>query len=392
MRAAARIPRRGLHPWLVHGISALARPGAGTVGAVVALGIGTMVVTAMWLVETRLREAILNQVPPDAPSMFLVDIQPDEWEGVKKELESAGARGVDHVPVITARITTVDERSVEDLAAEAESGGWSRRSLTREQRLTWRQKLTEDNEVVEGKLWEDPERAEISIEERFAERLGVGIGSRIEFDIQGVPVKLHVTSLRRVVWQSFSINFFLVVEPGVLEDAPALYVANARVPEENEPRLQDRVASAFPNITVVRIRPIMEQVLALLTRIATGIRLLGSFTVLAGLAILAGAASAAALRRGREVALLKTLGVTRGGVTALFFVEYGLTGFLAGAVGAGGALLLAFGYLEYEAEVDVALPLLVLPVAAIFCGLLTALCGIAASLRALAVRPIQALR
>jgi len=44
------------------------------------------------------------------------------------------------------------------------------------------------------------------------------------------------------------------------------------------------------------------------------------------------------------------------------------------------------------ADVDVALPLAALPVAALGTGLLTAVCGVAAGARALAVRPIEALR
>ena len=64
----------------------------------------------------------------------------------------------------------------------------------------------------------------------------------------------------------------------------------------------------------------------------------------------------------------------------------------AGAVGAGGALLLAFGYLTYVVEIEVTLPVLTLPIAAVGCGLLTAICGIVASARSLTIRPIEALR
>ena len=81
-----------------------------------------------------------------------------------------------------------------------------------------------DNRVIEGELWSAPDLPEISLEQRFAERLGVGVGSVIEFDVQGVPLTLHVTSLRSVEWQSFAINFFIEVEPGVLDRAPALFL------------------------------------------------------------------------------------------------------------------------------------------------------------------------
>jgi putative ABC transport system permease protein len=392
MGLAGRLPRGRLHPYLVHGVAALARPGAGTTGAVVALGLGTMVVTSMWLVETRLRDAILGQVPPEAPSVFLLDIRPDQWPGVRAELETAGATTIDEVPLVMARIAAIDGRSVDDLAENAGGEGRSRRWLTREQRLSSRAALPADNRVIDGELWSDPELPEISLEQRFAERLGVGVGSVIEFDVQGVPLTLHITSLRSVEWQSFAINFFIEVEPGVLDRAPALFLSNARVPEDSEQSLQDRVAASFPNVTMLRVRPILEQVLDLLVRIAAGIRLLGSFTVAAGVMILAGAVSATALRRAGEVALLKTLGVTRPGVTALLATEYGLCGALAGAIGSGGALVLAWGYLRHVAEVDVTLPLVAFPVATLGCAAMTAICGVAASARALRVRPIEALR
>ena len=120
--------------------------------------------------------------------------------------------------------------------------------LTREQRLTSLETLPEDNVVVDGALWSDPDRAEVSIELDFARDLGVGVGDTIVFDVQGVPVELLVSSLRTVEWESFSINFFIVVEPGVLEQAPALYLANARVPEPAEQSLQDSVAAVTGQI------------------------------------------------------------------------------------------------------------------------------------------------
>jgi putative ABC transport system permease protein len=387
--AAGRLPRTRLSPYLVHGFSALARPGAGTAGIIVALGLGTMVVTAIGLVEVRLREALLARIPTTAPSVFLVDIQPDQREGVQAELTRAGAQEIDLVPVVMARIAAIDGRSVQEIAKDEGGSSWS---LTREQRLTWRAQLTEDNQITSGALWSKPDLPEVSVEQSFARRLGVDLGSTIRFDVQGIPVTFHVTSIRSVEWQSLSLNFFLIVEPGVLEDAPALYVASAQVPEAAEGTLQDRLAVAFGGITVLRVRAILEQVLALMNRVVLGLRVLGLLTVLAGLAILAGAVSASVLHRGREVALLKTLGVTRGGVTALLLTEYGLCGALAGLLGAGGALLLAWTWLEFIAEIDVRLPLWILPLAMVGIGLLTAACGVFANLRALRVRPSAVLR
>lgn len=384
-----RLPRRRLGRRLAHGLAALARPGAGTVGSVVALGLGTMVVASTWIVQSRLRDGLLAQVPPSAPSVFLLDVQPSQLDGVRGALAEGRAEHVVAVPVVMARIAAVDGRPVEEMTSG--DGRMSRR-LTREQRLTSRAELPPDNQVVAGALWSDDARAEVSIEERYSRDLGLPLGAVITFDVQGVPLDLVVTSLRRVDWQSMGINFFLVAEPGALEGAPALHLLSARVPSVDEADLEARLGRAFPNVTVLRLGPVLEQIAALVGRIASGIGVLGAFTAAAGLFVLAGAASASALARRREVALLKVLGATRAEVAVLFAIEFGLVGALAGAIGSLGAVALASGFLTYVAELDLGPPLVAVPVSALACAVATAGAGLAASARALRAGPIEVLR
>lgn len=402
-----RLPRESLpgRIWIRHGLAALARPGAGTVSAIVALGLGVLVVLGMSLVERRLSNQLATAIPPDAPSAFLIDIQPDQWQGVHEILRRQGASRVDSVPVIMARVSAIDGRAVEQLAAQAEARrkkqeeekpedreGARRWALTREQRLTYMRELPADNRIVEGKLWSDPKRAEVSVEKEFADDLGLKLGSTIRFDVQGVPLELTVTSLRTVDWQTFGINFFLVVEPGVLEKAPQLRLAATRLPRGSEQKVQDALAAAYPNVTLIRVREVLEKISGVLARIGVGIRFLGGFTVLAGIAILGGAVSAGSARRGREVALLKTLGMTRPGVAGAFAVEYALIGLVAGLIGAAGATVLA--YMVVTRGFELPWELQAWPVAVALGGavLLAVGAGLAASARALERRPIEVLR
>lgn len=390
---AARAPRGRLGPYVEHGLAALARPGAGTLGAVVALGLGVLVVLSMVLVQRGLDRALRTALPTDAPSVFLVDVQPEQWEGVAAALSAAGARSVDRVPVVMARLAGIDGVPVDELGEGPGRRGRERWVLTREQRLTWRAELSADNELVEGALWSDPEHAEVSLEQGFAEDLDVGLGARLAFDVQGVPIELLVTSIRTVDWASFAINFFLVVEPGVLDEAPHQVLAAARLePAAAELALQGAIATEFPNVTVLRVRPILEKLAGLLARVALGVRALGSFTVATGLVILAGAVGATALRRAREAALLKTLGVTRGGVTRLFAVEYALIGLVAGTIGAAGALALAHAFLVHVLDLETDLPLAALPLSALASAVLASASGLAASIKALRARPLETLR
>lgn len=390
---------------LRHGLGALARPGAATVGAIVALGLGVITVLTMSLVERRISHELGRELPGNAPSAFLVDIQPEQWTGVRALLTRARADKIDSVPVVMARISSIDGRPIDRIAAERKErqdpekeGNENREergrrwALTREQRLTYLEKLPADNVIVAGKLWSDPAHGEVSLEKSFAEDLGVGLGSKLGFDVQGVPLELTVTSLRTVDWGTFGINFYLVVEPGILEQAPQQRVATARLASGSEQHVQDLLAASYPNVTFLRIREILGKILGVLQRIGLGVRFLGGFTVLSGIAILAGAISAGSVRRGREVALLKTLGMTRRQVATAFAVEYALIGGVAGLLGAGTGAALSWGVvtrgfeLPYEAEPAW------LALAVVLSIVLSVIAGLAASLRALERRPIEVLR
>jgi len=379
-------------PWLRHGLAALARPGAAAGGAIVALGLGVLVVLAMSLVEGRLASQLDAEFPANAPSAFLIDIQPDQWRGVERLLRQSGAERVESVPVVMARLAAIDGVRAEDMAERAEENGGRRWALTREQRLTYMETLPADNRVVAGALWSDPARAEVSVEKEFADGIGVRLGSTLRFNVQGVPLELKVTSLRTVDWGTFGINFFLVVEPGVLEQAPQQRLAVAHLPRGGEQRVQDLLAAKYPNVTLLRIREILEKILKVLRRISLGIRFLGGFTVAAGIAILAGAISAGAARRGREVALLKTLGMTRRGVAATFAVEYALIGLVAGTIGVLGGTVLAWGVVTRGFEIPWRFDPLSLTVALAASVGLAVVAGLAASVRALEKRPIEVLR
>ena len=390
---AARAPRRRLGLRLRHGLAAVARPDSGTRSGTVALGVGTAVVLALQLVQSSLEQALSSAVPATAPTEFLVDIQPDQWEGVQSALAELGAESIESVPMLMARLSAIDGKETEDLVRRRPRGsGRSRWVLTREQRLTWLPALPADNVITEGALWSDPSRLEVSVEQEFAEDLDVGLGSVLRFDVQGRPVELVVTSLREVEWNTFGPNFFLVAEPGALDDVPHVRLAAARLPPGGGQRLQDLLAVSAPNVSVIRVHEILEKVRGVLDQVALGVRLLGLFSVAAGVAILAGSIGTGAWLRRRQIALLKTLGATRADVTTIHAVESALVGAVAGVLGALGGAALAWTVFEHLLELPWDLDywplLLVVPGVA----LLSAAAGRIASSRALAVEPAVVLR
>lgn len=391
-RLAAQARPTG-RPWLRHALAAVGRVGSGSTSAIVALGLGVLVVLTMTLVERRLTAQLDQDMPVDAPSVFFIDIQPDQWLDLSQLFQEQGAERVTSVPVIMARLQAIDGKPSDVLVQELEDQGRDARwALRREQRLTYLDKLPEDNEIVDGALWADPNQPEVSVEEDYAELLGIKVGSTILFDIQGVEMEMVVGTIRSVDWGTFGINFYLVVEPGVLDEAPQQRIAAVRHPRGQEQALQDLVSSRFPNVTAIQIREVLEKISGVFEQLGLGVRLLGILTVAGGLAILTGAVSASAAHRGREVALLKTLGMTRRQVVATFATEYALIGAVAGLIGTVGATVLAYFVATRGMEVVWKMEWTVLLSALFGTILLSVVAGLAASSRALRMRPVEVLR
>ena len=378
--------------WLRHGLAGLGRPGASTVSVTVALGLGILLVSGLHFVQRSLKDELLASLPEGAPTAFLVDIQPDQWTGVERLLTREGATDTESVPVVTARLTAIGEHPVKGLMAAGDPDRSRRWALTREQRLTYLEQLPSDNRIVSGALWSHPDLAEVSIEQDFAADLEVELGTRLLFDVQGVPLELTATSLRTVEWRTFGLNFFLVVEPGVLDAAPQYRVATTRLPVESEQRIQDRLAADFPNVTLLKIRDFLEKIASVLQRLAGAVRFLGGFTVATGLVILAGAVSASSVRRGRQIALLKVLGMTRGDIAAMLATEYALTGVVAGLVGVAGGNLLAWSVLTKGLDLSWRFEPTSSALAVAASALLGVVTGLATSWPAMQRRPVEVLR
>jgi putative ABC transport system permease protein len=151
------------------------------------------------------------------------------------------------------------------------------------------------------------------------------------------------------------MNFFAILSPGALDGAPVSYIATARVPAAAETGLQDAVVAAFPNVTAIPVRALLERVAALLDQIAFALRFMALFSVAAGLAVMAGALAATRYQRLHESAVLRTLGATRGAVARAFAVEYGCLGAAAGLGGTALAAALAWIVVRFVLDVEWAL-------------------------------------
>jgi putative ABC transport system permease protein len=402
----------GLGFALRHGIASLRRPGNQTVAAVVALGSGVALLVTLAVIEGAFAQEVRSARRADMPSLFLVDIQPRQADAVRQLLAEVGAQ-TREAPLVTARLRTVDGEPVQSRPAarytgdrERDADQWRR---TREYRLSYSAELPEGNEIVAGEWWGADTRAlggagampggdepaPVSMEVEYAERLGVGLGSRLEFDVQGVRLPTVVTSLRRVRWETMTPNFFVMLPPGWLEAAPQQRIAAVRLPAEvDRGAVQGLVVSRFPNVTIIDISRLVEKVAAVLERVAFAVRFMALFCLAAGLAVLAGAIAGTAQERAREASLLKVLGADRRRVAGVLLVEFAALGGIAGLAGATAAAGLSWAVLDVVLELAWPWALGPWPFAAgaAIAVVLTAVGGLASAYRLLGRRPLELLR
>ncbi len=397
LAAVARwLPRIPSPAWR-QGVAALRKPGGHTPRVVVGLGMGAMVLVAVALLESALARQVDLERRREAPSLFFIDLQPDQRDGFARLVREAGGATAELTPVVRARLAAVDGEPItrETIDRRRRRGADGLWYFTREYVLTWADAPPAHNEVVRGRWWTVAEAAagpRVSVEAAAARSLGIDLGSRLTFDVQGVPVEAEVTSIRDVDWQSLTTNFFMILSPGALDGAPATFVASARAPRGVETALQDAVSAAFPNVTAIPVRDVLERVAAVLGDIAAAVRLVGAFTLVAGLVVMAGALTATRSERLYESVVLRTLGADRAAVARAFAAEYACLGAVAGAGGAALAAVLAAAVLRLVLDVPWSLDPAPLALGLALTVTLAVVVGFLATYRLLGEKPLAVLR
>ncbi len=343
-KPAHRSPFRWAHgPPIQLGLANLYRPGSQAKTILVSVGVGVMVILAIHLVERNILWEIGENIPDDAPSFFFIDVQPDQKDAFARLMVERGHADVRLTPLVRSRLWALNGKSVRRANHEEREHDWY---YTREYVLTFQKDVPRDNVITKGHWWDggaSSGKLRVSVEEEAAHRLGIDLGSTVAFDIQGTMVSGTVTSIRKVEWGNMSTNFYFIFEPGALDGAPMTYVATARVDPTDEIPLQRAVVAAFPNVSAINIRDVLDSVARVVDRISLVIRFMAGLSMLVGSVVLAGALAATRFRRIYEAMILKAVGATRGTVAGAFAVEFALLGAVAGVIGAGLAVALAWG-------------------------------------------------
>jgi putative ABC transport system permease protein len=326
---------------LRHAVLRLTRPGNQTRTVLMAVGLGAFFIVGVRSLQANLLDQFSVTLDQRAADMFLIDVQPGQAAGLSALLRSRiGVEPPPVIPVLRARVTAVTGRAVTLRGDEVRRGG-----LGREFTVTWRDHLQPNEVLLDGRFWgtgRGPTAApEVSIEEGVRDRSRVEVGDTMAFDVLGRAITARVTSVRRVDWRDARQGgFVFVFRPGPLDGAPATLVAPARGPSDPaaRARLQRAIVDQFPNVSVIDLREVLENVERLLSKVTLGVSVVGGLVLLVGVMILVGSVSMTRYQRIYEVAVFRTLGAGTRLLTIMTVLEYGVLGLIAGGIGSTAAL------------------------------------------------------
>jgi putative ABC transport system permease protein len=389
-RIALRLPRpKAPLPRLA--LTNLHRPGAQTQALVVALGLGLTLFVTLAAIQTSINNEIRTSVPAKAPSFFVLDVPRDraaEFQAMVRKADPKGA--VNMIPALRGTITEFGGQRVDQLEQLPE-GAWV---LNGDRGLTYSAAVPQGSEVVAGKWWDAGYKGPplVSLDQRVAESLGVGVGDSITVSVLGVEIPAKIASLREVKWENFGLNYALVFSPGSFDAAPHNMVATLTVDKAAEQSLAKSIPPAFPSSSLIEVGEVVGQVSNLLTQMAQAIAAAASIAILAGIAVLVGAIAAARQSRIYDSVIMKLLGATRRQILGAQAMEYGILasvlGLLSLALGLGGAWYVVVRIFNFAFAPDP----WVLAITLVGGAGITFVLGIAGSLPILAARPAEALR
>ncbi len=332
----------------------LSRYNLATLSCFLSLGLGILLLNLIPQIQASIAEELRSPEKSKLPSLFLFDIQEDQVEPLKAVVKRNNVVLEEVQAMIRARLLTVNDKAFD------KGKGRGEKTLSREEEremrfrnrgfnLSYRDRMYESETILEGEDFSGPfsggenDLPGISIETRFADRLGLSLDDILTFDVQSTEVKGIIQNIRKVKWNTFQPNFFVRFQSGVLEAAPKTFLATIpRLSHEKKTSLQNEIVREIPNISIVDISRLIDRLYTISQQMSWALQFMAILCIIAGFVVLYSIASHQAQAREWDIGLFKVLGAKFHEVRALFLWQFGLIAFFASILGLGFSLVVSY--------------------------------------------------
>jgi putative ABC transport system permease protein len=370
--------RMRLPPGLLRlAVASLHRPGAPVFSIMLSIGIGLSVLMVLLQVEGNVERDIKESIPAQAPSLFLIDIQPSQKDALKAFLTPRSyIFGMLSQPMVRGRIAKLKGMAVER-APVSDDVKWATES---DRGFTYAAAPPEGTRIAEGSWWpaDYHGRPLASLDRKLAEGMGLHVGDTITINILGEDIDAQIANLRDINYMSLRMNFALILSPGAIERFPSTGITTLHVSgRENEAALVHEMAKKFPNVSAISVRETLARFEEIVGHIETAVRVTALFTLISGVMVLSSALAATLDKRAFDTVMFKVLGARKRDILTLFLSEWLIiacvTCMISCVFGSIGArlILLRFEWVEFHLLPGTILKAMLLTLAFIACvGLL----------------------
>lgn len=390
LKSLRRLLARASLPWRL-GLGQLLRYPMAAAGQSLAFGLILLSMGLIALLRGELLDTWQNQLPKDAPNYFVLNVLPDQKDAFSQQISKLSPHAAPLYPVVPGRLLNINDKPVSDFVTKDSRG---ENATRRDLNLTWSANMPEGNTLTAGNWWpangETSATPGVSVEAKLADSLQIKLGDRLNFMVGGMSRDAVVTSLRDVNWDTFQPNFFIIFQPGTLQDLPTTYMTSFYLPAENDKQIVE-LSRTFPAISILGVEALLAQVRSILDQVTLAVQFVLLFVLAAGIAVLFSGLQATLDERIRQGALVRALGAERALLIKARRIEFGLLGAVSGLLAALGCELVTFALYRYAFNLDWAphASLLLLPVVG---ALLVGGAGVFGTRRALNVSPLTVLR
>ncbi len=318
--------------------------------------IGTAILLLNLLPQLKhsLKNEFLTGGNSQLPSLFLFDIQDEQIDPLKGIVKQNNKEISQLSPIVRSRIIRINdipyERKVDFNAFKTREEERDARFRNRGVNLTYRDQLSSSETLVAGVPLSDynGEIPGVSLEEKYAERMGIKLGDTIEFDIQGVDIKGQVVNFRKIKWASFQPNFFISFGSGVLDDAPKTSIGIVNGLNDTEvASIISQVSKALPNVSIIDVRQLIRDLLKVSDQMTLSLELMAYLSLITGFIVLISLISIQLQDRRWEINLFKVLGAPAHSINTNLLFEYGTVVLFSVFLGISFSFLMSYLTLKY---------------------------------------------
>ena len=307
-----------------------------TISQLSAFSLSFMLLALLLVLRGDLLDRWQQQLPPDSPNYFLLNMTTAQVPQVKSFLQQHQLHEETFYPIVRVRLTEINQQVATERVHEDDPGG---EAVNRELNLTWQSSLPDHNPLTAG-TW-PPKAGEVSMDEGIAGRLKINLGDTLTFSGDTQSFSAKVTSMRQVDWESLKPNFYFIFPPGALDDQPQTWLTSFRY--DGDGKVLTQLNRQFPTLSLLDIGSILKQVGGVLQQVSRALEVMVVLVVICGGLLLLAQVQVGMRQRRQELVVYRTLGAGKRLLRGTLWCEFALLGLVAGiaaAVGAEAALWL----------------------------------------------------